>query len=203
MVRSKVAALWVRNGRTAGLQLAQGTTVAARKVVLALGALGALSASLPGVPPLPVRPVKGQNLRLRGASRLLGGTVRALVRGRQVYLVPYAGDHLVIGATVEEKGFDDTVTAGAVRDLLRDAIEVVPGVTELELVESLARARPGTPDNAPILGASTMPGLVLACGHYRNGVLLTPATADALAELLVTGDLPELAMPFTLDRFRR
>lgn len=200
MVRSKVAALWVRNGRTAGLQLAQGTKVAARKVVLALGAL---SASLPGVPPLPVRPVKGQILRLRGASGLLGGTVRALVRGRQVYLVPYAGDHLVIGATVEEKGFDDTVTAGAVRDLLRDAIEVVPGVTELELVESLARARPGTPDNAPILGASTMPGLVLACGHYRNGVLLTPATADALAELLVTGDLPELAMPFTLDRFRR
>ena len=95
------------------------------------------------------------------------------------------------------------MTAGAVHDLLRDAIEVVPGVTELELVQTLARPRPGTPDNAPILGASRMPGLVLACGHYRNGVLLTPVTADALAQLVVTGSLPELAKPFTLDRFGR
>lgn len=200
LVPSKVAALWVRDGRAAGLELAEGARVAARTVVLSLGAR---SAMLPGVPPLPVRPVKGQILRLRGASGLLAGTVRALVRGRQVYLVPYAGDHLIVGATVEEKGFDDTVTAGALHDLLRDATEVVPGVTELELVETLARPRPGTPDNAPILGASRMPGLVLACGHYRNGVLLTPVTADALAELVATGSLPELAKPFTLDRFGR
>jgi glycine oxidase len=200
MVRSKAVALWVQHGRAAGLELARGARVAARTVVLALGAR---SAALPGVPPLPVRPVKGQILRLRGASGLLAGTVRALVRGRQVYLVPYAGDHLIVGATVEEKGFEETVTAGGVHDLLRDAIEVVPGVTELELVETLARSRPGTPDNAPILGASTMPGLVLACGHYRNGVLLTPVTADALAELVVTGALPEFAMPFTIDRFGR
>lgn len=200
MVRSKAAALWVRRGHAVGLELAQGARVAAHTVVLALGAC---SATLPGVPPLPVRPVKGQILRLRGASGLLEGTVRALVRGRQLYLVPYAGDDLIVGATVEEKGFDDTVTAGGVHGLLRDAIEVVPGVTELELVETLARQRPGTPDNAPILGPSAMPGLVLACGHYRNGVLLTPVTADALAELVVTGALPELAMPFTLDRFGR
>jgi len=203
IVRSKVEALCVEDGRATGLRLAEGTTLAAEAVVLALGAW---SAALPGVPPLPVRPVKGQILRLRGAAGapgLLGGTVRALVRGRQVYLVPYAHDHLIIGATVEEKGFDTTLTAGAVHDLLRDAIEVVPGVSELELVETLARPRPGTPDNAPILGASTTPGLVLATGHYRNGVLLTPVTADAVAELLVTGKLPELAMPFTLDRFGR
>ncbi len=200
MVRSTAAALWVRHGHAAGLELAPGARLAARTVVLALGAR---SATLPGVPPLPVRPVKGQILRMRGASGLLGGTVRALVRGRQVYLVPCAGGHLIVGATVEEKGFDDTVTAGGVHDLLRDAIEVVPGVTELELVETLARPRPGTPDNAPILGPSTMPGLVLACGHYRSGVLLTPVTADAIAELVVTGALPELAMPFVLDRFGR
>ncbi len=199
MVRSNAAALWVRHGHAAGLELAQGARLAARTVVLALGAR---SAKLPGVPPLPVRPVKGQIMRLRGASGL-AGTVRALVRGRQVYLVPHAGDHVIVGATVEEMGFDDSVTAGGMHNLLRDAIEVVPGVTELELVETLARPRPGTPDNAPILGASTMPGLVLACGHYRNGVLLTPVTADVLAELVVTGDLPELAMPFTLDRFGR
>ena len=203
LVRSKVEAVCVEDGRATGLRLAEGTTLAAEAVVLALGAW---SAALPGVPRLPVRPVKGQILRLRGAAGapgLLGGTVRALVRGRHVYLVPYAHDHLIIGATVEEKGFDTTLTAGAVHDLLRDAIEVVPGVSELELVETLARPRPGTPDNAPILGASTTPGLVLATGHYRNGVLLTPVTADAVAELLVTGKLPELAMPFTLDRFGR
>ena len=201
VVRSTVAAVRVEQGRATGLRLAEGATLAAESVVLAAGAW---SASLPGVPTLPIRPVKGQILRLRGAAGLLTGTVRALVRGRQVYLVPYAGDRVIIGATVEEQGFDATVTAGAVHDLLRDAIEVVPGVTELELVETLTRPRPGTPDNAPILGPSpTLPGLVLAGGHYRNGVLLTPVSADAVAELLVTGALPKHAAPFTLDRFGR
>jgi glycine oxidase len=100
-VASKAAALWVRNGRAAGLELAQGNKLASRAVVIALGAR---STSLPGVPWLPVRPVKGQILRFCGAPGLLGGTVRALVRGRQVYLVPYGDDHLIIGATVEEKG---------------------------------------------------------------------------------------------------
>jgi len=90
-----------------------------------------------------------------------------------------------------------------VHDLLRDVIEVVPGVTELELIETLARWRPGTPDNAPILGPAATPGLVLATGHYRNGVLLTPVTGEAVAELLVSGKLTELAMPFTADRFKR
>ena len=200
LVRSRVEALRVEAGRATGLRLVGGEELAADTVVLALGAW---SASLPGVPPLPVRPVKGQILRLRGATELLDGTVRALVRGRQVYLVPYAHDHLIIGATVEEKGFDATLTAGAVHDLLRDAIEVVPGVTELELIETLARWRPGTPDNAPILGPAATPGLVLATGHYRNGVLLTPVTGEAVAELLVSGKLTELAMPFTADRFKR
>ena len=115
--------------------------------------------------------------------------------------MPYAGDGLIIGATTEDRGFDATVTAGGVHDLLHDAIEVVPGVTELELVETLARWRPGTDDNAPLLGPSTLPGLVLATGHHRNGVLLTPVTGDLVAELLATGELPELAAPFTVERF--
>ena len=199
MLRTRAAALRTDDGRASGLELAGGGRVAAGTVVLAAGAR---SATLAGVPPLPVRPVKGQVLRLGGAAGLLQGTVRALVRGRHVYVVPY-GDRVVVGATVEEQGFDGTVTAGAVHALLRDAIEVVPGVSELELVEALARSRPGTPDNAPILGASTVPGLVLACGHHRNGVLLTPVTADAIAELVATGQLPELARPFTPDRFGR
>ena len=198
LVRSRVAGLRVADGRATGLRLQDGTDLAAATVVLALGAW---SASLPGAPALPVRPVKGQILRLRGAAGLLDGTVRALVRGRQVYLVPHGRDGLVVGATVEEKGFDPAVTAGAVHDLLADAIEVVPGVAELELVETLARWRPGTPDNAPLLGPSALPGLVVATGHHRNGVLLTPVTADVIAELLATGVVPELAAPFVPERF--
>jgi glycine oxidase len=195
IVQSRIASLVVTGGRATGLRLADGASLTAGTVVLALGAW---SGSLPGAPELPVRPVKGQVLRLRGDA-LLDGTVRALVRGQPVYLVPFGTDGLVVGATSEERGFDPTVTAGAVHTLLRDAIEVVPDVAELELVETLARWRPGTPDNAPLLGPSELPGLVLATGHHRNGVLLTPATADAIAELLTDGTLPPFAAPFAPD----
>jgi glycine oxidase len=198
VVRSRVEGVRIEDGRATGLLLDGSEDLAAEAVVLALGAH---SAALPGVPPLPVRPVKGQILRMRGAAGLLTGTVRALVRGRQIYLVPYGVDGLIVGATVEDLGFDATVTAGGVHDLLHDAIEVVPGVTELELTETLARWRPGTPDNAPVLGPSGLPGLLLATGHYRNGVLLTPLTGEVIAELLVSGQLPDIATPFTSDRF--
>ena len=198
LVRSRVAGLLVEDGRARGLALADGAEVRAGTVVLALGPH---SGTLPGAPAVPVRPVKGQILRLRGAAGLLEGTVRALVRGRSVYLVPQGDDGLVVGATVEERGFDATVTAGGVHDLLHDAIEVVPGVTELELAETLTRWRPGTPDNAPVLGASGMPGLLLAAGHHRSGVLLTPLTGELLADLLVSGEVPALAVPFGGERF--
>jgi glycine oxidase len=127
--------------------------------------------------------------------------VRALVRGRAVYLVPYGTDRVVVGATVEEQGFDARVTAGAVLDLLRDATEVVPGLTELELVETLARWRPGTPDNGPLLGPSALPGLVLATGHYRNGVLLAPLTGLVVADVLAGDDLAGPAAAFSATRF--
>ncbi len=198
LVRDRVAEVLVDGGRATGLRLAGGGTVPADTTVLALGAH---SGELPGVPPLPVRPVKGQILRMAGADGLLEGTVRALVRGRPVYLVPYGGDRLVVGATSEDRGFDARVTAGGVHDLLHDAIDLVPEVSELELTETLARWRPGTPDNAPLLGVSSLPGLVLATGHHRNGVLLTPVTAEATAELLATGTLPEVAVPFGMGRF--
>ncbi len=197
--RARVAAVCHDSTRVTGVRLVDDRELRSDHVVVALGAW---SGALPGVPPVPVRPVKGQILRLRGEA-LLEGTVRALVRGRQVYLVPYDGDGLVVGATVEDKGFDASVTAGGVHDLLRDAIEVVPGVTELELVETLARWRPGTPDNAPVLGPAGLPGLVLATGHYRNGVLLAPVTGDAVAALLNDGALPAEAVPFALERFGR
>jgi glycine oxidase len=199
LVRRRIAELVLEQGRAVGVRLEDGEALRAASTVLALGAW---SGRLPGVPDgsVPVRPVKGQILRLRGTP-LLQGTVRALVRGRSVYLVPYDEDRLVVGATVEEQGFDPRVTAGAVLDLLRDATEVVPGLTELELVETLARWRPGTPDNGPLLGPSSVPGLVLATGHYRNGVLLAPVTAQAVTDVLAGQPLAGPAAAFAGDRF--
>ena len=111
------------------------------------------------------------------------------------------GRELVVGATVEERGFDGRPTAGGVYELLRDARTVLPMTAEYALAETSVGWRPGTPDNAPILGGCELDGLVLATGHYRNGVLLTPITADVIAELITTRTLAEVAAPFTLARF--
>jgi glycine oxidase len=182
------------------------TVYEARTVVLATGAWSRTIAGLPDDLLPPVRPVKGQILRLRTPASygtVLTRTVRAFVRGSGVYLVPRADGEIVIGATVEERGFDDTVTAGAVYELLRDARELVPAVTELTLAEVVAGLRPGSPDNAPLIGPTPMPGLILATGHYRNGVLLAPVTADLVADLVTTGTLPDDAAAFTPARFAR
>ncbi|MBO0513649.1 glycine oxidase ThiO [Streptomyces beijiangensis] len=190
--------LSVVGDRAVGAVLADGTELAADQVVVAAGSL---SGKLAGVP---VRPVKGQVLRLtvpRAYAPFLSRTVRAVVRGSHIYLVPRENGELVVGATSEELGWDTTVTAGGVYELLRDAHELVPGITELPLTETRAGLRPGSPDNAPLLGPTEVPGLHLATGHFRNGVLLTPVTGDVMAELLVTGELPQEARPFTPRRF--
>lgn len=203
--RDRADRLLVENDRAVGVAFADGRELRAERTVLAAGSR---SGRLGGLPPEalpPVRPVKGQVLRLTvppAYAPFLSRTVRAVVRGSQVYLVPRADGELVVGATSEELGFDTTVTAGGVYELLRDAHELVPGITELPLTEARAGLRPGSPDNAPLLGPSALPGLLLATGHYRNGVLLTPVTGDAIAETLATGVLPEEIHPFTPDRFR-
>ncbi|MGW7319247.1 glycine oxidase ThiO [Streptomyces sp. NPDC054854] len=202
--RGRAARLVTTGDRAAGAVLDDGTELFADQVVLAAGSL---SGRLAGVPPevaVPVRPVKGQVLRLSVPAAygpFLSRTVRAVVRGSHVYLVPRENGELVVGATSEELGWDTTVTAGGVYELLRDAHELVPGITELPLVETVAGLRPGSPDNAPLLGPTELPGLHLATGHYRNGVLLTPLTGDVMAELLATGVVPEIARPFTPRRF--
>ncbi|MFF7988622.1 glycine oxidase ThiO [Kitasatospora xanthocidica] len=202
--RAEAVELLVEGGRAVGARLDTRETLAATQVVLAAGPHSHRLAGLPeGVLPA-IRPVKGQVLRLRvpDAYRpFLSRNVRAVVRGQHIYLVPRENGELVIGATTEEQGYDTTVTAGGVYELLRDAHELVPGLTELPLLETSAGLRPGSPDNAPLLGPTALPGLVAATGHYRNGVLLTPVTADLLAEFLATGELPELARPFTPTRF--
>ncbi|MGC4973285.1 glycine oxidase ThiO [Streptomyces sp. DT199] len=196
--------LTVARDRATGAVLADGTETTAGQVVLAGGSLSGRLAGVPQDVLPPVRPVKGQVLRLTMPRRhgpFLSRTVRAVVRGSHVYLVPRASGELVVGATSEELGWDTTVTAGGVYELLRDAHELVPGITELPLTETRAGLRPGSPDNAPLLGPTGLEGLLLATGHYRNGVLLTPVTGDAMAHVLATGELPEEARPFTPKRF--
>jgi glycine oxidase len=208
--REPVAELTVTGGRATGARLAGGAQLAAEQVVLAAGWQSAgLKGLPPGVTP-PVRPVKGQILRLRPTPAasvaglppaLLRRTVRGIVRGATVYLVPRDSGELVVGATQEELGPDTRVTAGAVWELLRDARALVPGITEMELVEAVAGLRPGTPDNAPVIGGSQLPGLVLATGHFRAGVLLAPVTADLIAEYLTSRKWPDAALPFAPQRF--
>jgi glycine oxidase len=162
----------------------------AGQIVVAAG-----HASIQLLPELPVRPVKGQLLHLRGAPLLARS-----VRGIDAYLVPRADGRLLVGATVEEKGRDLSPTAGGVYELLRAAYELVPGMTELEFAETVVGLRPATADNAPLLGRIDDRTLV-ATGHYRNGILLAPLTADLMVELLTTGRPPALAIPFAPDRF--
>ncbi|MET8326076.1 glycine oxidase ThiO [Streptomyces sp. NPDC005181] len=202
--RDWAARLVVARDRAAGAVLAAGTELAADQIVLAAGSLSGRLAGLPDEVVPPVRPVKGQVLRLTvpaAYAPFLTRTVRAVVRGSHVYLVPRKNGELVVGATSEEMGWDTTVTAGGVYELLRDAHELVPGITELPLTETRAGLRPASPDNAPLLGPTALPGLHLATGHHRNGVLLTPVTGDAMAELLTTGELPAVAHPFAPGRF--
>ena len=196
------ARLAVEHDRARGLLLESGESLPAEQVVLAGGCW---SSETPGLPPdvlPPVRPVRGQILRLAMTTpHLISRTVRATVHGSYVYLVPRAHGELVVGATVDELGFDTAVTAGGVYELLRDAHEVLPGITELPLVEMRTGLRPGSPDNAPLLGRTVLPGLIAATGHHRNGVLLTPVTADAISTLLAEGELPDYAADFTPARF--
>jgi glycine oxidase len=200
------AVVLLRGGETwiDGVELDDGEVLPAAVVVLAAGAW---SGRIGGVPPSarpPVRPVKGEIIRLSGPTDdpVLSRTVRAYVRGRSVYLVPRGNGEVVVGASMQEAGFSSTVRAGAISELLADAIAVVPAVAELDLVETTARLRPGTPDNGPILGTTPVDGLLLATGHHRNGILLAPVTAFALVAALRGQSLPVEAKAFTLERFR-
>lgn len=203
LVASAVRSIEVTGGAVRGVVLTDGGHLAADRVVLAAGAW---SATIDGLPPEavpPVRPVKGQILRIQGPADdpVLGGNVRGLVRGRSLYLVPRASGRIVVGATVEELGFDTRVTVEGVHRLLHDAAVLVPRLLDLELAETSAGLRPGTPDNEPVIGLTSVEGLVVATGHHRNGILLTPITADAVAGLLAAGPVVTEVAGFGPERF--
>src|SRR5215475_1485212 len=192
------------HGRARGVALADGGEIGAGQVVVAAGSWSGAVDGLPVALQAAVRPVKGQLLRLRhpdGMPPVLTHTIRATVRGADVYLVPRADGEVIVGATQEERGPDLTVTAGAVHDLLHDAMSVLPVTSELVLAETCAGLRPGTPDNGPIVGGAGPGGLLLATGHYRNGILMSAATADAAVACL-TGRAPAPEWgPFGPGRF--
>ena len=194
-----VSAISSHAGRVDGVVLADATKIAADVVVLAAGAWSRSIAGVPADLRPPVRPIKGQMLALRmdAAAPLLNHVVWA----PGAYLVPRRDGRLIIGATVEEKGYDTALTAGGLLTLLEAAWRAVPAVEELPIDEMWVGHRPGSRDDAPILGAGPLEGLIYATGHHRNGILLTPITADAIARLVLDGAAEAVIRPFGIERF--
>jgi len=193
-----VEAIDSAGGRAQGV-VVQGERHRAETVVLAAGAWSGEIAGLPTPARPPVRPIKGQMLALRmnPADPLL----RHVLWTPSAYLVPRRDGRLIVGATVEERGFDPALTAGGLYALLDGAWRALPGIEELAIDETWVGFRPGSRDDAPILGQSGIDNLVLATGHHRNGILLTPITADAVASLVLDGRIDDAMRPFGIDRF--
>src|SRR5664280_587143 len=207
LVADEVDHVDVVGGRAVGVTLADGGSLAAGAVVVAAGSRSGDLGGLPEADRPPVRPVRGVTVRLAAGAGvpLLARTVRALVHGRTCYLVPRADGGLVVGATMEERGPDPSVPLGGLADLLEDARRVVPALDEYAVVELAPGLRPGSPDNGPLVGATGTDGLVVATGHFRNGVLLAPLTATEVVRLLVGGpDSPDPDLgPFAAFRPHR
>ena len=196
-VHDRVEEVVSAGGVVTGVGL-RATRRGASRVVLATGCR---TASVAGLPPeaVVIRPVKGQLLHLR--TRSSAPFTAHNVRGRDVYVVSRPDGRVVVGATVEEMGFDTSVTARGVHFLLDEARRLLPDVDELDLVEAVAGLRPASPDNAPLLGPTSIEGLLVATGHYRNGILLAPATADAIVHVVAHGDVPPEIAAFDPARF--
>ncbi len=197
--QARVDAIEIAGGRVRAVRVGD-RPYEADIVVLAAGAW---SRGIEGLPPEtrpPVRPVKGQMLALQmdAAAPLL----RHVVWAPGAYLVPRLDGRLIVGATVEERGFDATLTAGAMLSLLEAAWRVLPAIEDCPIIESWVGFRPGSPDDAPILGPTAVEGLILATGHHRNGILLAPITADEVSRCALSGKASGAIRPFGIERFR-
>lgn len=211
--RTEVAAAEFDRGVT--VRTAAGRELRAERLLLATGCESGRTPWLQPPERPPVRPIKGEVVTLRERRRVrpedleaAGADLRErvcsrIVVGERLYLVPRPDGRLLIGATVAELGFDTTVTAGGVHELLREGYRTLPEIAEMELVEVRAGLRPGTPDNSPLIGSGPRPGLLFATGHHRNGILQAPATAAAVAALLLGEQPPFQLEPFLPGRFDR
>ena len=198
-----VARVEIEGERVRGVE-AGGEMHEAATVVLAAGAWSRLVPGLPDVCKPPVRPVRGQIMRLEMTKDVTLGTIvwySRIASSAVAYMVPRDDGSLILGATSEEMGFDTRLTAGGMFELTRAAWEAVPGVYDLPIIETTAGLRPGSRDDAPILGETPVKGLIMATGHYRKGILLVPITAYNVCELILTGKTPEVIRPFGMDRF--
>lgn len=196
---AQVAAVQISRGAVRGVRLLSGEQIAAGAVVIAAGVWSPHLGGIPEDARVPVRPVKGQILRLHDPAG--PGLLTRVLRMPPAYLVPRGDGRYVLGATMEERGFDQTVTAGAVFELLRDASELLPGASELVIDELSAGLRPGTPDNAPAIGPGALAGLHWATGHFRHGILLAPLTAELVAAAALDGQgVPEALSPLRFAR---
>ena len=199
---TEIEAIDIERGRVRGLVPANAAEAKRYDVVVL--AAGAWSRNIAGLPdPLrpPVRPLKGQMLAVRMDPD--DPLLRHVLWAPGVYLVPRLDGRLIVGATVEEKGFEADLTAGGVLDLLRNAWEALPGISELPIVEMWVGHRPTSRDDAPILGPTPVEGLVMATGHHRNGILLAPVTADAVSHYILEGKIMPAVQPFSIARFAK
>jgi len=177
-----VEAITVVNGRATGVKTVK-TSFHSSKIVNCAGAWSGLL----GPQPFPTRPVKGQMLCLVLSSRTL---LRHVIRSPQAYLIPRSDGRLLVGATVEEAGFDKRTDPATIQCFHRAAIEMVPELRNAKILEDWAGLRPGTPDALPILGATATPDYYVATGHFRDGILLAPITGDVMAAV-IEGRTPE------------
>ena len=195
-IGNPVTDLIVRRNRAAGI-VVPGERIGAERVVVAAGAWSGLLKWIPGSPP-PVQPVRGQMVCVDGSSVPPLGRV---IYGPEQYLVPRRDGRVLLGATVEKTGFDASVTAGGVSDVIREGLRMAPGLAEAPVVETWAGLRPMSKDGKPILGPAGLERLVLATGHFRNGILLAPITGRLIADHLEHGAVPPAMAPFLPDRF--
>ncbi len=194
---SAVERVNLRDGAVVGVHVAD-VDVDADVVVMAAGAWSGAVDGIPAGAVAPVRPVKGQIVRLHGADTF---PLAHVIRTPRVYVLPKSDGSVLVGATQEEMGFDARATAGAVKDLLEHAWEIVPAIYELAFEGVDVGLRPASRDHLPVIGATRVRGLVMATGHFRSGILLAPATADAVVEGIANGRFGDAVAAFSPERF--
>ncbi|MEC9258309.1 MAG: glycine oxidase ThiO [Candidatus Poribacteria bacterium] len=195
--QTSVRKIEIQNEKAIGIQV-QEDFIEADLVILSAGCWSSQIDGLPDWVRPPVRPVKGQMIALRMETPPI---LQHVIYAPDAYLAPKGDGRLLIGATCEEQGFDTKITAGGMFELLRGAWEVLPSIYELPIDETWAGLRPGSRDNAPILGRTQIKNLIMATGHYRQGILLTPVTCREISALIMTGQTSNLIAPFMLERF--